>query len=438
MEDITDFEILDSENVADFIPDEIQSSNAKTSISCDTADLQESEMYHGVMVKPLSSFGEFEIDPESQEWQWICDRTSGEVHKDMKTVSKLYNQDLNLPSAALEFIMQSPKLQEEAKWEELKAVLYGFYPKSKQSKAFAVLAKESILEASRFICKKTSNFAHEAILKPINDIACNDDTAVSLNREIETMRGVAKSAIQSAGEALAIARKELDCYNTYTLDRSLSIGKTGTSHSPLWKTAIENLQLHKKRYIEARVFAFQLEHAAVRYEKRTQWIHIRTSPVLPSGEVDSLFAQLDRLSQRDDRFFRITSEEIQKAYSRQTEVFKAGLRFFGTGPFRGFDSLHSSKRFQAYNFLVPYHSSSPQMCTTLFRDLFEKPPPDCSYFFACTPCISEFPKSHHKIRVYIDIRATGNPKEKYGSLFLIREGYEKTLRYMESSHVRYS
>ena len=65
MKDITDFEILDLENVADDIPDEIQSPNAKTSNSCDTADLQESEMYHGVMVKPLSSFGEFEIDPES-------------------------------------------------------------------------------------------------------------------------------------------------------------------------------------------------------------------------------------------------------------------------------------------------------------------------------------------------------------------------------------
>ncbi|KAM9935614.1 hypothetical protein OXX80_004810 [Metschnikowia pulcherrima] len=437
MEDITDFEILDSENVADDIKDEKQSSNAKTSISCGTADLQESEMYHGVMVKPLSSFGEFEIDPESQEWQWVCDRTSGEVHKDMRTVSKLYNQDLNLPSAAIEFIMQSPKLQEEAKWEELKAVLYGFYPESKQ-KAFAVLEKESILEASRFICKKTSNFAHEAILKPINDIVCTDDTVKSIKAEIETIRGVAKSAIQSAGEALAIARKELDCYNTYTLDRSLSIGKAGTSHSPLWESAIENLQLLKRRYIEARVFAFQLEHAAVRYEKRTQWIHIRTSPVPPSDKVDSLFAQLDRLSQRDDTTFRGTRGEIQKAYSRQTEVFKAGLRFFGTGPFREFDSLHSSERFQAYNFFVTYHSSSPQMCTTLFRDLFEKPPPDCSYFFASTPCISEFPKSNHKIRVYIDIRATGNPKDKYGNPFLIREGYEGTLRYMESAHVRYS
>ncbi|KAM9905890.1 hypothetical protein OXX79_001883 [Metschnikowia pulcherrima] len=107
MEDSTDFEISDSENVADGITEEKQPSDAKPRSVRDTANSCEPEMYHGVMVKPLSSFGEFGTDLNSQEWPWVCDRTSGEVHKDMKLVSKLYNQDLKLPSAALEFIMQS-------------------------------------------------------------------------------------------------------------------------------------------------------------------------------------------------------------------------------------------------------------------------------------------------------------------------------------------
>ncbi|KAM9907324.1 hypothetical protein OXX79_001029 [Metschnikowia pulcherrima] len=117
MEEITDFEDLNLGKGTDGIAEEKQTADATPSRLCHTADLQDSEMYHGVMVKPLSSFGEFETDLNSQEWPWVCDRTSGEVHKDMKLVSKLYNQDLKLPSAALEFIMQSPTLQEEARWK---------------------------------------------------------------------------------------------------------------------------------------------------------------------------------------------------------------------------------------------------------------------------------------------------------------------------------
>ncbi|KAF8004169.1 hypothetical protein HF325_001617 [Metschnikowia pulcherrima] len=437
MEDSTDFEILDLENVADCNAEEEQSSDTETSTVCDTTDLQESEMYHGVMVKPLSSFGEFEIDPKSQDWQWACDRTSGKVHKDMKTVSTLYNQNLNLPPAALEFIKQSPKLQEEARWEELKAVFYGIYPKRAHSRVFAKLANVSILEALRIVCNKTSSFAHEAILKPINNVACNEYLAKSINCAIETMRSVAESAIQPAEEALDLAQKALDGYNTYTFDESLISEGSQVGYSPLWNSAIENLQLHKRRYIEARAFAFQLEDATARYEKRTQWIHIKASPIFPSDEVDLLFAQLNRLSKLDDTPFENTCEEIQSAYSQQMEIFKAGLHRFGTGPFRELDSLHNSERFQAYDFWVPYQRSSPQMCTTLFRNTFVEAPPDSSYFFVSTPDVLGFPKLHHKIRVYIDVLEAGKPEEEYGSeisFFSVFEPYEFCLNCFESGH----
>ncbi|KAM9914290.1 hypothetical protein OXX69_000789 [Metschnikowia pulcherrima] len=352
MEDGTDYETSDSESGTDGISEEKQISDAKPRSVRDTANSCEPEMYHGVMVKPC--FGEFETDLNSQEWPWVCDRTSGEVHKDMKLVSKSYNQDLKLPSAALEFIMQSPTLQEEARWEKLKAVFYGLHPKPVQARACTELEKLTILEASRIICKETSTFAQEAILKPMNDIACNDDTAKSINREIETMRGIAERAMQQAREALALAQKEIYGYNIYTFDKFLLLKHHKTGHLPLRKSAIEKLSSYKIRYIEARLFVFQLEHATVRYEKRTQWIHIKTSPIPSSHKTGSLFAQFDWLSKLHDMPFRGTCEDKKTAFSEQMEAFKVSLRVFGTGVLRDFDSLHNSEWFQAYDFWVTY------------------------------------------------------------------------------------
>ncbi|KAF8000355.1 hypothetical protein HF325_005284 [Metschnikowia pulcherrima] len=349
--------ILDLENVADDITDEIQSSNAKTSISCGTADLQESEMYHGVMVKPLSSFGEFETDLDSQDWPWVCDRTSGEVHKDMETVSELYNQELNMRSVALNYVIE---LQEDLRWGEMKDIFYELYPRRVQARAFAALEKLTKLEALRIISGETLTFTHETILKPMNDIVCNDDTAKRINREIETMRGIAERAMQQAREALALAQKEIYGYNIYTFDEFLLMEHYTRGHSPLGKTAIKKLQLYKIRYIEARIFAFQLEQSFVRYEKRTQWIHMTTSPIPPSDEADLLFAQLDRLSKLHDMPFRGTCEDKETPYPQQMEALKVSLRVFGTGVLREFDSLHNSEWFQAYDFWVTYERCSPK------------------------------------------------------------------------------
>ncbi|KAM9935376.1 hypothetical protein OXX80_005056, partial [Metschnikowia pulcherrima] len=112
--------------------------------------IHEAIMYQGTHVKPLSYFGTFEIKPEICTLKWIYDHTSGKTHPDIPTISMLYNQDLCLPVAAELFVAQSRELEEEARWEKLKAVFTSSTAHI-QSHVHEVLCGLSVLEASRVI-----------------------------------------------------------------------------------------------------------------------------------------------------------------------------------------------------------------------------------------------------------------------------------------------
>ena len=106
--------VLEVENLklTESIAETPETSNHEES-STDASSLGAVE-YRGDMVKPLASFGKFDIKPEVSNLKWIKDHTSGETHDDMPTIAKLYNQNLELPAAAKLFLEQSPKLIEEA------------------------------------------------------------------------------------------------------------------------------------------------------------------------------------------------------------------------------------------------------------------------------------------------------------------------------------
>ncbi|KAM9926338.1 hypothetical protein OXX59_003300 [Metschnikowia pulcherrima] len=151
----------------------------------DSADsFNQANMYHGTQVKPLSQFGTFEIKPETRALKWISDHTSGKTHPDMPTISMLYNQDHCLPKAAGLFVSQSCELKEEARWEKLKAVFYSFYPANVQSRIHETLNGLSVLEASRIIAKKTSQFEHEVLLRPLEADSCNENDVMMIEKAI--------------------------------------------------------------------------------------------------------------------------------------------------------------------------------------------------------------------------------------------------------------
>ncbi|GEQ66765.1 hypothetical protein JCM33374_g428 [Metschnikowia sp. JCM 33374] len=384
--------------------------------SPDEKDDSESEEYQGTMVKPLSYFGSFEIDPPILELKWISDHTSGNVHKDMATISMLYNQDLTLPETAQNFIEQSPELLEEARWERLKAAFYGFYPNNIQDQAYAFLSGLSALEASRIIAKKTSRMEHEAILQPLSG-----------------------KLYKSQKKAFKYEDKKiLTSFNHGDNDYSLNDIRWGSGK---WRSSIENYQVHTKSSVEAQLFLFQLQHSKARYEPRTQWIHVKTSPLYPDGKINSeekvsknLFRQVSMLFETRESLSGPNSMTMNKEVNRQFQRFEYWLQKYGTGPFGNFDALINNDFFQAYEFRVSYESVSPTMCSALLDYEFGHLD---TWIIVSKPDISGYQKEYHSILVYFNAgNSPYNTICKFGSTLRKTDPYDFCFNCFGKDHNR--
>ncbi|GEQ66757.1 hypothetical protein JCM33374_g420 [Metschnikowia sp. JCM 33374] len=360
--------------------------------------------YRGTPISPLSYFGSFEIDPETPTLKWISDHTSGNVHPDMKTISMLYNQDLTLPETAQRFIEQSPELLEEARWEKLKAEFYGFYPTNIQDQAYACLSGLSELEASRIIAQKTSRMEHEAILQPLVGESCDYEDAKTLNEEIQGMIDTARKKTHEEAQALQNLENELRNHSSFDKgDKDYTWNEISWG-SENWSSAIRKYQEHTKSSVEAQLFMFQLQHAKARYDPRTQWIHVKTSPLYPDGKINSaekaskeLFSQVSRLFDSEESFSRPSSMTMNKEVNRQFQRFEYWLQKYGTGRFANFDALANNDLFQGYEFRVPYQSYSPKMCAAALHNEFRS----CyTWIIVSKPDISGYRKECHSILVY--------------------------------------
>ncbi|GEQ66756.1 hypothetical protein JCM33374_g419 [Metschnikowia sp. JCM 33374] len=391
--------------------DEASYTNETASETSDTSEnstdeneeVHEPVQYRGHLVRPLSFFGYFEIKPEVCDLKWISDHTSGEVHPDMATISMLYNQNLTLPESAQKFIAQSPELLDEARWEKLKAVFYGFYPKRLQDQAFQYLSKATSLYARRLIAKKTSRFENEAILEPLPGKSCSYHNVRELNQEISKMILTARTRVSQEQDALF--RSEMRLRDEHCFDhgdRKYTLNDI-KYHSRKWTQSIKWHQEIAARLIEAELFVFQLENAEARYDTRTQYIHVKTKPVYPGNYyTDELFSQVSRLFASEDGVLKGTSREIKAEINSQFQRFEYWLQKYGTGLFRDCDAMSNNDLFHRFQFTVPYESVSPEMCSAIL-DL-ELKYRSYSWIIVSQPEIVGYEKEYHVIRVYFNIK----------------------------------
>ncbi|GEQ66762.1 hypothetical protein JCM33374_g425 [Metschnikowia sp. JCM 33374] len=421
---------------------DLSDGSEKSQNPCTDECTPEPEDYRGAMVKPLSLFGTFDIDPEVRELKWISDHTSGEVHKDTPTISMLYNQDLDLPEAAQRFIAQSPELLEEARWERLKAAFYGFYPSEIQHQAYQILSELSVLEASRIIAKITSRFANEVILKPFDD-ACGEGDVEKLKEEIPGMIEEVLKVITDACVKLNWRVMSLTRYVKYKGKCDFMTATDIKSQSKAWNYLIEDCQTSYKIFLENRVLLFQLSHAQVRFEPRTQWIHIRTQPFFPdSKETDSLPEDISGFPLLENHTITGEAESMNAAMASQIETFENGLSQFGTGAFINFDSKYHNGSFERYDCQIPYAKISPNYWVEVLRIHCEGLPSDTiRRIVPSRPVISRIPKRFHEIQAYFKFSSSSRPYSsihKLGSKLTPNDGYGFCMNCFSESHRRVS
>ncbi|GEQ66767.1 hypothetical protein JCM33374_g430 [Metschnikowia sp. JCM 33374] len=384
----------------------------------------EYEDYRGTKVKSLSCFGSFDIKPETRALKWISDHTSGEVHKDMATISMLYNQKLALPQKAADFIAQSPELAEEARWERLKAAFYRFYPQQIRDQAYQLLSKLSALEASRIIAKKTSRFANEVIFRAIDEDLCECEDAERLNDEMPAMYEIVARSILLEAEDFIQAEKKLEQPRVFGSKECVDENQI-KELSQSWASDYENFARLRSSLASSRLRLFQFEHAHARYEPRTRWIHMKTkvlwensdeSPFLPA-KVRDLFLHRNEHSDyiRDQEY---TSDDPQM------QSFEGSLQAYGQGYFEEFECLHNDDRFEEFVLKFPYNTISPELGVDVLRSHFDEKYPSECWQIVSRPDPPMFFKKDHVVRVYIDMTQCGMPKgtnDVLGSTLLLKD-----------------
>ncbi|KAM9907322.1 hypothetical protein OXX79_001027 [Metschnikowia pulcherrima] len=349
--------------------------------------------YRGDMVKPLVSFGKFDIKPEVSNLKWIKDRTSGKTHVDMPTIAKLYRQNLELPVAAKKFLAQSPRLMAEANWEKRKAVFYANCP---GENAFEILSKLSPSEASRVIAKKTARHEHEVVLEALEAGIDHSEVLCSLNNEIKAMCNHISGSISQKRDLFHRSQKPVEKYMSFgAIDRVLKQDEI-ESKSETWSAEILALQKNMRDYTETELFLFQLSHSSARYEPRTASIHIKTE--LISDVESDLFKRALKLYSSHDFRQGTGSDKRSLDAECQLERFELGLYKFGTGPFKLFDTLYNVGSLQAFCFYVPYEDVSPSLCGSVLLNHGKYT--DIDWKLLSIPNTSGFPQTYHCIRVY--------------------------------------
>ncbi|KAM9899024.1 hypothetical protein OXX79_005959 [Metschnikowia pulcherrima] len=420
---------------------ENQFSEVTTETGTDDEEYSESEqdsiheaiMYQGTHVKPLSHFGTFEIKPEVCTLKWIYDHTSGKTHPDMPTISMLYNQDLCLPVAAELFVAQSRELEEEARWEKLKAVFYSLYSAHIQSHVHEVLCGLSVLEASRVIAKKTSRFEHEVLLRPLEADYCNENDVLMLEEAIREVIPKVIERISSEADQVTVSESYLQPYTeypAYTMNDNSWWSRNQASHKDIadkskhWVWRIEMYQMYSRRGHEACLWLFQLENSNCRFDPRTLWIHLKTTPRLCASKEDERIPEvLRKLPMLDDYCLEGDAEKRKSATRNQIEQLEIALKELDIPFLQNLDSLHNHNIFEQFELCVPYARFSPKSCTTILQSHFNNWLNGDEYFIVSKPILSAVPRSHHTMRVYIDMSKVKEPN--------------KASRYMDSTLLRF-
>ncbi|KAM9907323.1 hypothetical protein OXX79_001028 [Metschnikowia pulcherrima] len=389
----------------------------------DSADsFNQANMYHGTQVKPLSQFGTFEIKPEIRALKWISDHTSGKTHPDMPVISMLYNQDLCLPRTAKLFVAQSRELREEARWEKLKAVFYSFYPANIQSRIHETLSGLSVVEASRVIAKKTSRFELEVLLRPLEVDSCNEDDLIMLEKAIPEAISKVIERISRNAEALKDAERRLLSYTEYSptlvedLDlrnRRDALHATVKRESEAWVKNLEDCQIYARKGHETCLWLFQLEHLTCRLDPRTLWIHLKTQPLLCASTKDKRIPEvLHKRPMPDEYCLKGGAEQRHRAMRNQIEQLEIALRELDIPFLQNFDLLHNHNNFEQFELCVSYANYSPKVCSTILQTRVIDSFVVDRCFIMSKPVISTVPKSHHSMRVYLDMSKVREP-DKY-------------------------
>ena len=386
----------------------------------DSADsFNQANMYHGTQVKPLSQFGTFEIKPETRALKWISDHTSGKTHPDMPVISMLYNQDLCLPRTAKLFVAQSRELREEARWEKLKAVFYSFYPANVQSRIHETLNGLSVLEALRIIAKKTSRFEHEVLLRPLEADSCNENDVMMIEKAIPEVIPKAIERISCYAEAVTKAERHLQSYTVYS---PYSINADGWRYkdglhnelmgkSVAWVKNLQDYQIYARKGHEACLWLFQLEHLTHRLDPRTLWIHLKTQPRLCALTKDERISEvLHKLPVPDEYCLEGGVKRTNKAMKYQIEQLEIALRELDIPFLQNFDLLHNHNNFEQFELCVPYARFSPEMCTAILQTHCNDRNVGDKCFIVSKPVILAVPKSHHSMRVYLDMSKVREPQ----------------------------
>ncbi|KAM9926337.1 hypothetical protein OXX59_003300 [Metschnikowia pulcherrima] len=387
----------------------------------DSADsFNQANMYHGTQVKPLSQFGTFEIKPETRALKWISDHTSGKTHPDMPTISMLYNQDHCLPKAAGLFVSQSCELKEEARWEKLKAVFYSFYPANVQSRIHETLNGLSVLEASRIIAKKTSQFEHEVLLRPLEADSCNENDVMMIEKAIPEVIPKVVERISCYAEAVKKAERHLQSYTEYSpypINADEWRYKDGLHNelmckSVAWVKNLQDYQIYARKGHEACLWLFQLEHLTHRLDPRTLWIHLKTQPLLRAQTKDKRIPEVFReVSIFDEYCLKGGAEKTHRAMRNQIEQLEIALRELDIPFLQNFDLLHNHNNYEQFELCVPYANFSPKVCSTILQSHFKDSFVGDEYFISSKPVISAVPESHHTMRVYLDMSKVREPRK---------------------------
>ncbi|GEQ66760.1 hypothetical protein JCM33374_g423 [Metschnikowia sp. JCM 33374] len=367
--------------------------------------------YRGTMVKRLSFFGSFDISPEVLQLKWISDHTSGNVHKDIPTISMLYNQDLTLPEPAQRFIEQSPELAEEARWERLKAAFYSFYPTQIQARAYQVLSNLSVLEASRIIAKKTSQFSHEVILKPTYGRGCDRKDAEELNKELSSMVEVVEKRIAPEINALTTAESTLRKYTSFKLTTTLIFHDPDYKNaSQQWRAINQEYQSRTLNVFNLRKCLFHFQHAEATYDPRTQWIHVKTRPLFPHvKESDSLAEKSLQISLFEKDVMGGSSDVLDRETNLQIKEFGDELQTYGQHHFKEFESFHNNDSYEEFEFKYPY-TITPDMGLNILGSHLGGDCPSEYWRINSVPQVPQYSQENHEIQVYLNMEQCNKAK----------------------------
>ncbi|KAM9939039.1 hypothetical protein OXX80_001464, partial [Metschnikowia pulcherrima] len=300
-------------------------------------------------------------------------------------------------------------------------VFYSLYPAHIQSHVHEVLCGLSVLEASRVIAKKTSRFEHEVLLRPLEADSCNENDATMLEEAIREVIPKVIERISSEANQVTGTESYLQPYTeypAYTMNDNSWWSRNQASHkdiadkSELWVCMIGMYQMYSRRGHEACLWLFQLENSNCRFDPRTLWIHLETTPRLCASKEDERIPEvLRKLPMLDDYCLEGDAEKRSNATRNQIEQLEIALKELDIPFLQNFDLLHNHNNFEQFELCVPYAKFSLEMCTAILQSHFNESLGGEKYFILSKPILSAVPRRHHTMRVSFDMSKVKEPNK---------------------------